>query len=349
MRGLRRSDADTARTVLVTGGAGFIGTYVCEALVRHGVRVRVLDDFSAGGHEHFHRLTRELAAEFAARLTTKFEVCEGSIESPATVARALNGVSDVVHLAAKTSVAESMTSPELYQRVNVAGTRTLLDAARAAGVRRVVFAASSSAYGDQRAPHIESMEPQPMSPYATSKLSGEEEVHAFARGTHTAATKHASTHTSTDATRDGVSLRFFNVYGPEQNPRSSYAAVIARFSERVVRQEAITLFGDGTQTRDFVHVTDVARAVILALDAPKPLGGYVLNIGTGIATSISDLAQTMQRLVTHEVEVQRLPAREGEVKHSVADTELAAKMLGFRAKIALEAGLRAIINLRGEV
>lgn len=335
MQGLRRSDADTVRTVLVTGGAGFIGSHVCEALLRHGMRVRVLDDFSSGRKENLAHLTDKLEA--------KLEICEGSIESPVAVARALKGVSDVVHLAAKTSVAESVVSPELYQRVNVEGTRTLLDGARAAGVRRVVFAASSSAYGDQCAPHIESMEPQPMSPYATSKLNGEIQVRAFARGEHGDTMKRNVAHSAPD----GVSMRFFNVYGPRQNPHSSYAAVIARFAERISMNEAITLYGDGTQTRDFVHVTDVARAVVVALEATKPLGGAVLNIGTGVATSIAILAHLMQQLATREVAVLHHPAREGEVKHSVAHTEAAAKLLEFRAQIQLSAGLGTMIGMQG--
>ena len=343
MRGLPRSDADTVRTVLVTGGAGFIGSHVCEALLHHGMRVRVLDDFSSGRKENLAHLTDKLKA--------KLEICEGSIESPVAVARALEGVSDVVHLAAKTSVAESVVSPELYQRVNVEGTRTLLDGARAAGVRRVVFAASSSAYGDQCAPHIESMEPQPMSPYATSKLNGETQVRAFARGEHGDTTKHTAAHnaahTLAHRAPDGVSMRFFNVYGPRQNPHSSYAAVIARFAERITMNEAITLYGDGTQTRDFVHVTDVARALIVALEATKPLGGAVLNIGTGVATSIAVLADLMQRLATREVAVLHQPAREGEVKHSVAHTEAAAKLLDFRAQIQLSAGLGTMIGIQG--
>ena len=225
--------------VLVTGGAGFIGSHACEALLTDGMRVRVFDDFSTGNVANLAGVWRDI------------EVAEGSVESPDALARAMVGVRDVVHLAARSSVAESIAVADVYRRVNIDGTRALLATAADAGVRRVVFAASSSAYGDHAAPHDESMEPRPMSPYAETKVAGEALVREFAESRGV----------------DGVALRFFNVYGPRQDPNSAYAAVIARFRSRIAADLPITIYGDGLQTRDFIHVSDTARAIACALRA----------------------------------------------------------------------------------
>ncbi|MFM2164200.1 MAG: UDP-N-acetylglucosamine 4-epimerase [Planctomycetota bacterium] len=302
------------RLVLVTGGAGFIGSHVCEALVARGVRVRVLDDFSTGNAANLAHVWRGI------------EVIEGSLESPCAVGRAVTGASEIVHLAARSSVAESLGSRELYERVNIGGTCTLFAAATAAKVRRVVFAASSSAYGDHAAPHEESMDPRPMSPYAATKVAGERMVRELAE----------------TGGVDGVSLRFFNVYGPRQDPNSAYAAVIARFMARIAGGQPVTVFGDGLQTRDFIHVADTAAAVIAALDAPQDLRGAVLNIGTGRAVSILTLARLAGAVLGRRAVVEHQPAREGEVRDSVAATERAAELLGFRAQTRLEDGLAAI-------
>ncbi|MFM2164357.1 MAG: UDP-N-acetylglucosamine 4-epimerase [Planctomycetota bacterium] len=297
--------------VLVTGGAGFIGSHLCEALVGRGVRTRVLDDFSTGNAANLARIWRDL------------EIIEGSLESPSAVARAAEGATEIVHLAARSSVAESLEMRQAYERVNVAGTRTLLEAAARARVRRFVLAASSSAYGDHPAPHDESLAPRPMSPYAETKVAAEALVREC----------------SAAGAVDGVSLRFFNVYGTRQDPNSPYAAVIARFMSRISAGLPVTVFGDGLQTRDFIHVSDTARAILAAIEAPGPLAGAVVNIGTGRAASIVTLARLVGAVVGARATVEHAPARPGEVRDSVADTGRAQALLGFHAATRLEDGL----------
>ena len=317
--------------VLVTGGAGFIGSHLCEALLMRGARVRVLDDFSTGRWENL------------ARIHSDIEVIEGGLESASAVERAVAGVDSIAHLAARSSVVESIGARELYWRVNVEGTATLFATAAAARVRRVVFAASSSAYGDRApthdqthdqahdqahdVPQDESMQPHPASPYAASKVEGERLVRALAQ----------------TGGVDAIALRFFNVYGLRQDPNSAYAAVIPRFMTRVAEGEPVTVFSDGLQTRDFVHVSDTARAVIAALDAKDVLGGVIANVGTGQATTVTELVRLVGAVLGKPAMVEYQPAREGEVRHSVAATERAAQLIGFRANMSLESGLRTMV------
>ncbi len=325
--------------VLVTGGAGFIGSHLCEALLMRGARVRVLDDFSTGRWENL------------ARIHSDIEVIEGGLESASAVERAVAGVDSIAHLAARSSVVESIGARELYWRVNVEGTATLFAAAAAARVRRVVFAASSSAYGDRAPTHDqthdqahdqthdqthdqahdvaqeESMQPHPASPYAASKVEGERLVRALAQ----------------TGGVDALALRFFNVYGLRQDPNSAYAAVIPRFMTRVAEGKPVTVFSDGLQTRDFVHVSDTARAVIAALDAKHVLGGVIANVGTGEATAVTELVRLVGAVLGKPAMVEYQPAREGEVRHSVAATERAAQLIGFRASMSLESGLRTMV------
>ena len=317
--------------VLVTGGAGFIGSHLCEAQLMRGARVRVLDDFSTGRWENL------------ARIRSDIEVIEGGLESASAVERAVAGVDSIAHLAARSSVVESIGARELYWRVNVEGTATLFAAAAAARVRRVVFAASSSAYGDRApthdqahdqthdqahdVPQDESMQPHPASPYAASKVEGERLVRALAQ----------------TGGVDAIALRFFNVYGLRQDPNSAYAAVIPRFMTRVAEGKPVTVFSDGLQTRDFVHVSDTARAVIAALDAKHVLGGVIANVGTGQATTVTELVRLVGAVLGKPAMVEYQPAREGEVRHSVAATERAAQLIGFRANISLESGLRTMV------
>lgn len=300
--------------VLVTGGAGFIGSHACEALIADGMRVRVLDDFSTGNAANLAPFWRDI------------EVVEGSVESSGALARAMAGVRDVVHLAARSSVAESIAAADVYRRVNIDGTHALLAAAADAGVRRVVFAASSSAYGDHPAPHDESLPPRPMSPYAETKVAGEALIREFAasRGV------------------DGVALRFFNVYGLRQDPNSAYAAVIARFRSRIAADLPVTIYGDGLQTRDFIHVSDTARAIACALRATTPLAGTAVNIGTGSATSVLALASLIARVLGKSPSVAHAAPRAGEVRESVAVTERAAALIGFRATMRIEDGLASM-------
>jgi len=301
--------------VLVTGGAGFIGSHLCEALVARGRRVRVLDDFSTGNAANLARVWRQI------------EVQEGSLESEASIARAIAGVGAIAHLAARSSVAESMAAEDLYRRVNVGGTAAIIAAARRTGVARIVLAASSSAYGDHDAPHDESMEPRPMSPYGATKVEGERMLRAMA------------TESSTPGAPDAVALRFFNVYGTRQDPNNAYAAVIPRFISRIGSGLPATIYGDGEQTRDFVHVSDAARAVIAAIDAPQRLGGAVVNVGSGRAISIRALAETIGRVLGKPTNLDFQPLRAGEIRHSVATVTRARDLLGFTAAVDLEQGL----------
>lgn len=301
--------------VLVTGGAGFIGSHLCEALVARGRRVRVLDDFSTGNAANLARVWRRI------------EVQEGSLESESSIARAVDGVGAIAHLAARSSVAESMAAEDLYRRVNVGGTAAIVAAARRAGIARIVLAASSSAYGDHDAPHDESMEPRPMSPYGATKVEGERMLRAMA------------TESSTPGAPDAVALRFFNVYGTRQDPNNAYAAVIPRFISRIASGLPATIYGDGEQTRDFVHVSDAARAVIAAIDAPQRLGGAVVNVGTGRAISIRALAETIGRVLGKPAHLDFQPPRPGEIRHSVATVTRARDLLGFTAAVDLEQGL----------
>lgn len=304
-----------AARVLVTGGAGFIGSHVCEALVAAGRAVRVLDDFSKGGHANL------------AAIRGAIEVHEGSVDVPGDVARAAAGCEAVVHLAALTSVVESVEQPARYEKVNAEGTRIVCAAAHDAGARRLVFAASSSAYGDHPAPQHEELPPRPLSPYAATKVAGEAFVRELAaRGRC-----------------DAVSLRFFNVYGPRQDPSSAYAGVIARFIDRMRRGESVTIYGDGLQTRDFVAVGDVARAIVGATTLAAPLGGTVVNIGTGVGTSVASLATTIGRVLGVAPRIEHAPARAGEVRDSVAAIGRAASLLGFRAETPIDDGLRTML------
>lgn len=298
--------------ILVTGGAGFIGSHLCEALRARGRRVRILDDFSSGN------------AANLAHIWNGIELVEGSLESPSAIAQAMKGVSIVAHLAARSSVAESMAAEDLYVRVNVGGTAALIAEARRAGVARIIFAASSSAYGDHDAPHDESMEPRPMSPYGATKVECERMLHALAQE---------------PGAPDTAALRFFNVYGTRQDPNNAYAAVIPRFMTRIAAGLPATIFGDGEQTRDFVHVSDAARAVIAAMDAPAPIRGAVINVGTGHATSIRALAETIGRVVGKPAQLDFQPSRAGEIRHSVATVSRARELLGFTAAVELEVGL----------
>lgn len=300
------------RRVLVTGGAGFIGSHACEALVAAGHAVRVLDDFSRGSRANL------------AAIAGRIEIHEGSIESPDAVARAASGCDAVVHLAALTSVDESLAEPERYLRVNAGGTAIVARAAESLGCARFVFASSSSIYGDHAAPQDEALPPRPLSPYATSKVEGERLVRALGGGC------------------DGVSLRFFNVYGPRQDPKSAYAGVIARFLDRMRAGERVVVFGDGLQTRDFVAVGDVARAIALAVAAPGPLRGAAVNIGTGRGTNVVDLACAVAAACGVPPRIDHAPARAGEVRDSSAVVERAAALIGFRATTALADGLRAM-------
>jgi nucleoside-diphosphate-sugar epimerase len=298
---------------LITGGAGFIGSSIAEALLARGERVRILDDFSSG-----RRLNLE-------GLTGHWELIEGTIVDPETVARAMAGVEIVFHEAAIPSVVRSVENPQATLLAGVQGTAVVLDVARRVGVRRVIFAASSSAYGDTPTlPKIETMAAQPLSPYAASKLAGEHLMTVFASlyGLET------------------LSLRYFNVFGPRQDPQSEYAAVIPKFITAAIRRQRPAVFGDGEQTRDFCYVDNAVRANLLAAGTSRKLRGEVVNIACGERTSLNGLLKYIAELSGAPVEAEYRPARLGDVRDSLADIGAARELLGYEPSIDVREGLK---------
>ncbi|MEK9177368.1 MAG: NAD-dependent epimerase/dehydratase family protein [Patescibacteria group bacterium] len=299
--------------VLVTGGAGFIGSHVVDTLVARGADVAVIDDFSTGKREN-------LAASLG-----KITLIESSILSERAITDACVGAQFVVHLAAFVSVPASIADPAASHETNVTGTLHTLLAARGAGVRRFVYASSSAVYGFTEAlPCGEDQPYIPESPYAAQKVMGEGYARLFSRLWGF----------------DTVRLRFFNVYGPRQNPAGGYAAVIPAFISRMKRGEAPVIFGDGAATRDFTYVGDVVNAILLSLVAPD-VGGGVFNIASGIETSVTDLARSLAALEAGAPSPVHAPPREGDIIRSVAAVKRAEDALGFRAVVPLAEGLRA--------
>jgi UDP-glucose 4-epimerase len=298
---------------LITGGAGFIGSSLAEALLANGDRVRIVDDFSSGRRENVETLTGNV------------ELFEGSIVDAALVARAAQGVDTIFHQAAIPSVARSIEAPQATMLAGVQGTTVVLDVARTAGVRRVVFAASSSVYGDTPVlPKVETMPPHPLSPYAASKLVGEHLMRIFAEihGLET------------------ISLRYFNVFGPRQDPKSEYAAVIPKFMTAAIRRERPVVFGDGEQTRDFCYIENVVRANLLAATTPRKLRGEVLNVACGERISLNQLLKYLGELAGTRLSPEHRPARAGDVRDSLASIEAAREMLGYEPLVDVRAGLK---------
>ncbi|UCE87976.1 MAG: SDR family oxidoreductase, partial [Deltaproteobacteria bacterium] len=292
------SAAPLARRALVTGGAGFIGSHLVDRLVAEGCAVRVLDDLSSGREENL------------ARSADRIELYRGDLCDEPLLARALEDVELVFHQAAIPSVPRSVAEPLRTHAVNADGTLLLLETARRAGVRRVVFAASSSAYGESEAlPKVESMPASPLSPYALQKYTGEVYCRLYA----------------TLYGLETVSLRYFNVFGPRQNPESEYAAVIPRFICAYLRGEAPRVFGDGEQTRDFTYVSDAVEANLLAARAPRA-DGAVVNVAGGRQTSVNDLAYEIRQLTGATLDPVYAPPRVGDVRHSVADLARAREL-----------------------
>jgi nucleoside-diphosphate-sugar epimerase len=301
---------------LVTGGAGFIGSNLAETLLAGGHKVRILDNFLTG--------KRQNLAGFADRFGSSFELVEGDLRDLATTRKAADGVDFILHQGALPSVPRSVADPVLTNGINVGGTVNLLVAARDAGVRRVVFAASSSAYGDTpELPKRESMTPRPKSPYAAQKLAGEHYMRIFYEvyGLET------------------VSLRYFNVFGPRQDPASTYAAVIPRFITSVLTGKAPTIYGDGLQTRDFTFIDNVVEANLRACGAPREACGKVFNIACGERISLLDILEVVYGLATCRVTPSFEPARQGDVRDSLADISLAKDLLGYAPGVAFPDGL----------
>jgi UDP-glucose 4-epimerase len=309
------------RTSLVTGGAGFIGSHIAEALVRRGDRVRVLDNLSTG----------QLANLAGFRDSIQF--IEADVLDAAAVARAMTGVECVFHEAALASVPLSVERPLDVHAAGATGTLAVLDAARRAGVRRVVYAGSSAAYGDQpTSSKRESDLPAPISPYAVAKLGGEYYCQAFT------ATYGLET----------VTLRYFNIFGPRQDPDSPYSAVIPLFIRAMLSGKQPVIYGDGGQSRDFAFVANVVRANLLAADAPN-VAGRVFNVANGRSTDLLTLIESLNRLLGTNVQPQFAPPRAGDVRESLADITQARKLLGYEPEVDFEEGLRRSIEYYREV
>jgi len=282
---------------LVTGIAGFIGSSIAHELVSRGETVRGLDDFSTGKPENIQDIRNDL------------DFRQASLLDEAALASACKGIEYVIHQAALPSVPKSVAEPQLTHAVNVNGTLNLLIAARDAGVKRVVYAASSSAYGESEVlPKQEAMIPRPISPYAVQKLTGEYYMQTF----------------SAVYGLETVSLRYFNIFGPRQDANSQYSAVLAKFITQMQQGEAPTIFGDGEQSRDFTYVANAVQANLKACAVPaKDVSGKVFNIATGSRSSLNQTFEMMRKIIGFSGAAKFAPARTGDVKHSLADIALA--------------------------
>ncbi len=302
------------RNVLITGGCGFVGVNLARYLHGKGYHIRILDDLSAANPDHRQILTGAGSPE----------IIRGDIRDGAAVKRALEGAEAVVHLAASTSVTESLENPKGFWDINVNGTLNLLETCRAAGIVRFVFASSNAAVGEQTPPINEKMIPKPLSPYGASKLAGEAlcsaYFHSFGMQT--------------------VALRFANVYGPHSDHKTS---VIALFLKWAAEGRPFTIYGDGEQTRDFVHVEDISQAIHRSLQA-ESVGGEIFQIASGRETSINDLVRLIARVTGREIRTVPQPERKGEIRRNYSDIAKAKKILGFEPVVQLEQGLRALVQ-----
>jgi UDP-glucose 4-epimerase len=301
---------------LVTGGAGFIGSNIAEKIVANGGNVRVIDNFLTGKHENMQSFI------------DKINFVEGDIRDLDTVTKAVQDVDYVIHQAALPSVPKSVELPIESNEHNINGTLNVLYAAKESGVKRVVYAASSSAYGDQpQSPKVETMRPMPMSPYAVNKLTGEYYCAAFEKvyGLET------------------VALRYFNVFGPRQDPTSFYSAVIPKFISALLKNEAPTIFGDGEQSRDFTYIDNVVSANLLACKA-KGAGGQVCNVACGESYTLNGLLSNLQEIMGTTIDPVYDKPRIGDVKDSLADINKAKSILGYKVLVDFKAGLKKTVD-----
>jgi nucleoside-diphosphate-sugar epimerase len=304
-------------TVVVTGGAGFIGSHIASALSAGGARVRVLDDLSTGHRENIDEIGGDI------------DFIQGSVADENVLAKALDGAEVVFHEAAIPSVPRSVAEPTQTHIASVDGTFSLLLAARDKKVRRVVYAASSSAYGDQPTlPKVEQMAPDPLSPYAVAKLVGEYYCQVFTRvyGLET------------------VSLRYFNVFGPRQDPGSQYSGVVSRFISCLLGNERPVIYGDGEQSRDFTYIENVVAANLSAAESTGAIG-KVINVANGARITLNELLAELKDLTgKQDVTAEYLEPRVGDVRHSLADITMARELLGYESKVDLREGLKRTID-----
>ena len=300
---------------LVTGGAGFIGSHLAEELVRRGHQVRVVDNLVTGKRRNLDHIAG-------------VDFLEGDLAEPGVAERAVGGIEYVLHQAAIPSVPRSVNDPVASHRANVDASLNVLVAARDAGVKRLVYAGSSSVYGDTPTlPKREDMPPNPLSPYALQKLVAEQYCQMFTRlyGFET------------------VTIRYFNVFGPRQDPGSPYSGVISLFAAALISGRQPVIYGDGEHTRDFTYVSNVVDGVLRACEAPKA-AGEVINVATGGRISLNELLRTMNRIVGTNLEAVHQPSRAGDVRDSQADITKAKTLLGYAPKVALDEGLRKTLD-----
>jgi nucleoside-diphosphate-sugar epimerase len=297
---------------VVTGGAGFIGSNIVDELVRRGESVVVLDDLSAGKEDNL------------AEIRNKISFIKGSINDIEAIRRSMQEADFVIHLAARTSVPRSVKDPVETNRVNIDGTLNVLMAARDAKVKRVVLAASSSAYGETPTlPKVETMQPEPISPYGVTKYVCELYAQVFGRVYGL----------------QSVSLRYFNVFGPRQDPSSPYSGVLSKFCTAFLEGTEPVVFGDGEQTRDFTYIENVVQATLLACEAPAA-SGKVINVGTGDRISLNQTLELLREISGNKSEAKYEPPREGDIRDSQADITLARELLGYDATVNFAEGLR---------
>ena len=302
---------------LVTGGAGFIGSHMTRFLLGQGQKVRILDDFSTGRRENLEEIKDQI------------EIVEGTICSEDDVKKALEGVELVFHLGAMPSVPTSVEQPVATNQANIYGTLNVLENARHQGVKRVVYAATSAVYGDDPTlPKQEDMPPQPISPYALQKLAGEYYCGVYYKLYQL----------------ETVAMRYFNVFGPRQNPRSQYAAVIPKFIDRMLANRPPLIYGDGEQTRDFIYVEDVVRANWLASQVEGEALGKAHNIAQGQQTDLNQLVEKLNGILGTSFTPEYTDPAKGDVKHSVADITRAKENLKFTPEISLEEGLKRTVE-----
>ncbi|MEP6703769.1 MAG: SDR family oxidoreductase [Acidobacteriota bacterium] len=302
---------------LVTGGAGFIGSNLADELIKQGAKVRIIDNFVTGNRENLQEISGD------------FDFVEGDLNDNAALGSALRDIDIVFHQAAVPSVPRSVDNPRETHQACVNATFNLLVNAKDSGVKRIVYAASSSAYGDQPTlPKVETMNPEPMSPYAAAKLMGEYYCRVFTKvyGLET------------------LSLRYFNVFGPRQNPSSAYSGVISRFIDALMKNDTPSIYGDGEQSRDFTFIANVVNANIKAAQTTCGIG-QVMNVANGERVSLNELLATVKTITGREdVSPEYLPERTGDVKHSQADNGRAVEWLGYEKLVGLEEGLRKTIE-----